>query len=57
MFEGRTEGAHPLNALSVSELTPGVPTVVTSNTPAVPAEKVAWLPLVTAGGAEVPLPV
>ena len=27
------------------------------NTPAVPAEKVAWLALVMAGGAVVPLPV
>ena len=57
MLAGRVDGVQPLNAVSVTELTPGVPVVVMSNTPAVPAEKVAWLALVMAGAAAVPLPV
>ena len=52
MLDGRAEGVQPLKALSVTELTPGVPVVVMLNTPAAPAEKVAWSPLVMAGGAE-----
>ncbi len=47
----------PANALSLSELTAGVPVVVMSNTPAVPDEKVVVVPLVMAGAADVPLPV
>ena len=57
MLAGSAEGVQPLNAASVTELTPGVPVVVMSNTPAFPAEKVAWLPLVMAGADVVPLPV
>ena len=36
MLAGRADGMQPLNALSLSELTPGVPVVVMSNTAAVP---------------------
>ena len=57
MLAGSVDGVQPLKALSLTELTPGVPVVVMSNTPAVPDENVAWLPLVMAGDAEVPLPV
>ena len=57
MLEGRTEGEQPPKALSVTELTPGVPVVVMSNTSGVPAENVVWFTLVMAGAAEVPLPV
>ena len=41
----------------MTALTPGVPVVVMSNTPAAPDEKVAWFALVMAGGTVVPLPV
>ncbi len=47
----------PLKAVSLTELTPGVPVVVMSNTPAVPAENVVWLALVMAGAVVLPLPV
>ena len=57
MLAGRVDGMQPLNALSLTELTAGVPVVVMSNTPAAPAANVAWLPLVTAGDVVVPLPV
>ena len=53
MLAGSVDGTQPLNALSLTELTPGVPVVVMSNTPAVPAANVAWLALVTAGDARV----
>ena len=57
MVAGSVEGVQPPKAASVTELTPGVPVVVMSNTPAFPAENVAWLALVMAGADEVPVPV
>ena len=48
---------HPLKAVSLSELTPGVPVVVMLNTPADPAEKVVWSALVMPGAVVLPLPV
>ena len=57
MLAGSVDGVQPLKAASVTELTPGVPVVVMSNTPAAPAENVVWSPLVMAGAAGVPLPV
>jgi hypothetical protein len=57
MLAGRAEGVQPLKAASVTELTPGVPVVVMLNTPAVPAEKVVWSPLVMTGAAVAPEPV
>src|SRR5271157_3558889 len=49
MLAGSVDGVQPVNGASVRELASGVPVVVMSNTPATPAENVAWLPLVMAG--------
>ena len=56
MLAGSVDGVQPPKAVSLTELASGVPVVVMSNTPAVPAEKVAWSPLVMAGadGASAP---
>ena len=57
MLAGSVDGRQPPNGLSLTELTPGVPVVVMSNTPALPAANVAWLTLVTEGDVAVPLPM
>ena len=51
MLAGSADGVQPLKAVSLTELTPGVPVVVMLNTPAVPAENVVWSALVMAGAA------
>ena len=57
MSDGRADGVQPLNAVSVMELTGGVPVVVMWNVSAEPAANVAALTLVMDGAAVVPVPV
>jgi hypothetical protein len=51
------DGVQPPKAVSLTELTPGVPVVVMVNTLAVPAEKVEWSALVMSGAVVLPPPV